>query len=178
MAVSGKIDEVYIALSMRAEARIREIVNKMADSSASVYIVPDLFVLNILNARLVNMGGIPIVSVFESPFYGVAGWVKRIVLIAIGVKLTSPGSVIFKQRRYGLDGKDIVVWKFRTMTVCEDGSEIKQAKISDPRITRFGAFLRRTSLDELPQFINVLQGRMSIVGPGLMQWHIISITGG
>jgi len=180
--VSGKIDEVYIALPMRAEARIREIVNKMADSSASVYIVPDLFVLNILNARLVNMGGIPIISVFESPFYGVAGWVKKLedivlgslillltvvpmVLIAIGVKLTSPGPVIFKQRRYGLDGKDIVVWKFRTMTVCEDGSEIKQAKKSDHRITRFGAFLRGTSLDELPQFINVLQGRMSIVGP-------------
>ena len=180
--VSRKIDEVYIALPMRAEARIREIVNRLADSTASVYIVPDIFVLNILNARLVNMGGIPIVNVFESPFYGVAGWVKRLedivlgslillftaipmIFIAIGVKLSSRGPVIFKQRRYGLDGEEIVVWKFRTMTVCEDGGEIKQAQKSDPRITRFGAFLRRTSLDELPQFINVLQGRMSIVGP-------------
>ena len=180
--VSGKIDKVYIALPMRAEARIQEIVNRLADSTASVHIVPDIFVLNIINASLVNMGGIPTINVFESPFYGVAGWVKRLediilgslillfiaipmIFIAIGVKHSSRGPVIFKQRRYGLDGKEIDVWKFRTMTVCEDGSKIKQAIKSDPRITRFGAFLRRTSLDELPQFINVVQGSMSIVGP-------------
>ena len=87
------------------------------------------------------------------------------LLVALGVKLTSPGPVIFKQRRYGLDGQEIYVYKFRSMRVCEDGAIIQQAGRSDPRTTRFGAFIRRTSLDELPQFINVLQGRMSVVGP-------------
>jgi len=81
------------------------------------------------------------------------------------VKLSSPGPILFKQRRYGLDGRKIVVYKFRSMTVAEDGDLVRQATRNDSRITRFGAFLRRTSLDELPQFINVLQGRMSVVGP-------------
>jgi len=88
-----------------------------------------------------------------------------LLALAIGVKLSSPGPVIFKQRRYGLDGQEIVVYKFRSMTVCEDGDRIVQASQGDRRITRLGAILRKTSLDELPQFINVLQGRMSIVGP-------------
>jgi putative colanic acid biosynthesis UDP-glucose lipid carrier transferase len=88
-----------------------------------------------------------------------------LLAIAAIVKLTSPGPALFKQRRYGLDGKRIVVYKFRSMTVAEDGEVVRQATRNDQRVTRFGAFLRRTSLDELPQFINVLQGRMSIVGP-------------
>ena len=85
--------------------------------------------------------------------------------IAIAIKVTSPGPVIFRQRRYGLDGEEIIVYKFRSMTVCEDGARVVQATKNDQRVTRIGAFLRRTSLDELPQFFNVLQGRMSIVGP-------------
>jgi len=85
--------------------------------------------------------------------------------IAMGVKLSSPGPVLFRQRRYGVDGRKIVVYKFRTMTVAEDGDVVRQATKNDSRVTPFGAFLRRTSLDELPQFINVLQGRMSVVGP-------------
>jgi putative colanic acid biosynthesis UDP-glucose lipid carrier transferase len=85
--------------------------------------------------------------------------------ISIGVKRSSPGPVLFRQRRYGLDGKEILVYKFRSMTVMEDGANVIQATRNDQRITPFGAFLRRTSLDELPQFINVLQGHMSIVGP-------------
>jgi putative colanic acid biosysnthesis UDP-glucose lipid carrier transferase len=88
-----------------------------------------------------------------------------LLAIAIGVKLSSRGPVIFRQRRYGLDGREILVYKFRSMTVTEDGDVIHQAKRGDGRVTRFGAFLRRYSLDELPQFINVLQGRMSVVGP-------------
>jgi putative colanic acid biosysnthesis UDP-glucose lipid carrier transferase len=120
--------------------------------------------------------------VCESPFYGINALIKRasdIVLaaailaliaplmlgIAIGVKLSSPGPVLFKQRRYGLDGREILVYKFRTMRVVEDGDVIRQATRDDPRVTRLGAFLRQYSLDELPQFINVLQGRMSVVGP-------------
>ena len=85
--------------------------------------------------------------------------------VALAVKLTSPGPVIFRQRRYGLYGEEIIVYKFRSMTVSDDGGAIVQAARNDPRLTPIGAFLRRTSLDELPQFVNVLQGRMSIVGP-------------
>jgi putative colanic acid biosynthesis UDP-glucose lipid carrier transferase len=88
-----------------------------------------------------------------------------LIALALGVKLTSPGPVFFRQRRYGLGGEEIKVLKFRTMTVCEDGATITQACKNDPRLTAFGKFLRRTSFDELPQFFNVLQGSMSIVGP-------------
>ena len=119
---------------------------------------------------------------FDTPFLGVDGWLKRVedlaigavavtvtaplmLAIAAGVKLSSPGPVLFRQRRYGLSGKVVEVWKFRTMTAQEDGDRIAQARRADPRVTRFGAFLRRTSLDELPQFFNVLQGHMSVVGP-------------
>jgi putative colanic acid biosynthesis UDP-glucose lipid carrier transferase len=87
------------------------------------------------------------------------------IAIAIAIKLTSSGSVIFKQRRYGLDGRDIIVYKFRSMTVSEDSDHVRQATRDDIRVTKLGAFLRKYSLDELPQFINVLQGRMSVVGP-------------
>jgi putative colanic acid biosynthesis UDP-glucose lipid carrier transferase len=87
------------------------------------------------------------------------------LLIAIGVKLSSPGPILFKQHRYGMDGKPIKVWKFRSMTTCDDGDSVIQAKKGDARITQYGSFLRRTSLDELPQFINVLMGEMSVVGP-------------
>jgi putative colanic acid biosynthesis UDP-glucose lipid carrier transferase len=118
----------------------------------------------------------------ETPFYGYRGVTKRLTdivlsavilllllpllaVIALLVKLTSPGPVIFVQRRYGLDGREIAVYKFRTMTVTEDGAEIRQALKTDSRVTRIGGILRRSSLDELPQLINVLQGRMSLVGP-------------
>jgi len=180
-ALAGKVDTIYIALSKKTDERIRELVEKLSDSSAFVYVVPDLYFLDLLNARWVNLEGISAVSVYESPHSGLNGWLKRsedfllgslilliiafpMLIIALGVKLSSPGPVIFKQKRYGVKG-EIVVWKFRTMSVCEDGDVIEQAHQNDPRVTTFGAFLRRTSLDELPQFINVLQGRMSIVGP-------------
>jgi putative colanic acid biosynthesis UDP-glucose lipid carrier transferase len=87
------------------------------------------------------------------------------IFIAMGVKLSSHGPIIFRQHRYGLRGNEIDVWKFRTMTVAENDDTVIQARKNDPRVTRFGAFLRRTSLDELPQLINVLQGKMSLVGP-------------
>src|SRR6202034_2655894 len=116
------------------------------------------------------------------PFYGYRGVTKRLTdivlsvailllllpllaIIAVAVKWSSPGPIIFKQRRYGLDGREIAVYKFRTMSVTEDGAEIRQASKTDNRITRIGGILRRTSMDELPQLINVLQGRMSLVGP-------------
>lgn len=181
-ARAGQVDLVYITLPMHAERRIVKLIDQLADTTASVYVVPDIFVFELFHAQWSTVGEMPVVSVFESPFYGVNGGVKRLedvvigslillmilplmALIALGIKITSPGSVLFKQRRYGLKGEIVEVWKFRSMTVSDNGDKVVQAKKGDARITPFGAFLRRTSLDELPQFFNVLQGTMSIVGP-------------
>lgn len=181
-AHQGKIDMVYIALPMRAEIRIRELIAKLSDTTVSVYLVPDFIVYDLLHASWGHVGDLPVVSISETPFYGVDGFVKRLediilaalffalaaipmIFIAIAVKLSSPGPIIFRQHRYGLRGNRIEVWKFRTMTVCEDDDAVVQATKNDPRVTRIGAFLRHTSLDELPQLINVLQGKMSLVGP-------------
>lgn len=181
-ARAGEVDIVYIALPMHAERRIVDLVNELSDTTASVYVVPDVFLFDLFHAKWSTVGGVPVVSVYESPFNGIDGWVKRaedlvfgtlillfisplMLTIALGVKLTSPGPVLFKQRRYGLKGEVVEVWKFRSMTVCDNGDVVVQAKKNDVRVTPLGAFLRRSSLDELPQFINVLQGRMSIVGP-------------
>lgn len=177
-----RIDLIYITLPMASQPRIVRLLDQLHDTTASIYFVPDIFLFDLIQARIDTVDGMPIVSVCETPFRGLNGLVKRasdIVLallisvialplmlaIAVGVKLSSPGPVIFRQRRYGLDGREIVVYKFRSMTVTEDGGVIRQATRADGRVTRFGAFLRRYSLDELPQFINVLQGRMSVVGP-------------
>jgi putative colanic acid biosysnthesis UDP-glucose lipid carrier transferase len=182
LAKEGAIDAVYITLPLRAELRIDSIVGKLSDSTVSVHYVLDLFVSDLLSSSLSNIKGIPVVSIHDTPFYGVDGAMKRIfdiifssvvlaiiaiplVIIAISIRLTSPGPVLFKQRRYGFRGEEIIVWKFRSMTVCEDAENVVQAKKNDPRVTKLGSFLRRMSLDELPQFINVLQGRMSVVGP-------------
>lgn len=181
-ARQGAINIIFVTLPLRAEARIQELVKQLADSTITVYIVPDFFVFDLLHAKWTSIQGIPAVSVYDTPFYMLDGAAKRIedivlsslililmaipmLLIALGVKWSGPGPVIFKQRRYGIRGEKIEVWKFRTMTVCEDEDRVEQARQNDNRITRFGKFLRRTSLDELPQFINVLQGRMSVVGP-------------
>lgn len=179
---AGKIDLVYITLSSRGQERIAELIDKLRDTTVSVHIVPDFFIYGLLHSRWANIGSIPTLSIFESPFKSVYGWVKRLediiissiiltlifipmLVIAVGVKLSSPGPIIFKQRRYGMDGKQIRIWKFRSMTTCDDGDKVVQATKNDQRMTAFGAFLRRTSLDELPQFFNVLRGEMSIVGP-------------
>jgi putative colanic acid biosynthesis UDP-glucose lipid carrier transferase len=181
-AECGKVDHVYIALPMRAELRIIELTARLANSTASIYVIPDIFVFELLQAKTINLNGIPAISIVSEPMTGVDGWLKRIedivlsavilafialpmLVIATAVKLTSKGPVFFKQNRYGIDGRSIKVWKFRSMTVCEDGDTVTQATKGDMRITKLGAFLRRTSLDELPQFINVLGGGMSIVGP-------------
>lgn len=178
----GEVDMIYITFPMRAEERIRKILARLGDTTASVYLVPDFFVFELLHSRWTSISGLPVVSVFENPFYGIDGMVKRaldlclavamlliaavpMAVIAVLVKLTSPGPVFFRQRRYGLDGREIFVWKFRTMRVCEDGGQVKQASRHDTRITPLGAVLRKTSLDELPQLFNVLEGTMSLVGP-------------
>jgi putative colanic acid biosynthesis UDP-glucose lipid carrier transferase len=182
LARRGEVHRIYITLPMRAESRIRELLNQLADTTASVYIVPDFFVFELLHSRWTDINGLPAVSVFENPFYGVHGIAKRLcdvalatvflvfaalpmLVIAAAIKLTSPGPVFFRQRRYGLDGREIHVWKFRSMRVCENGTSVRQASRQDPRVTPLGAILRRTSLDELPQLFNVLEGSMSLVGP-------------
>jgi len=181
-AKQHRIDTIFIALPMASQPRILKLLDDLRDTTASIYFVPDIFLSDLIQARVDEVNGIPVVAVCETPFYGLNGLVKRIedlgiaiaililisplmLAIALAVKMSSPGPILFKQRRYGLDGQEILVYKFRSMTVCEDGDLIAQAQKDDHRITRFGAFLRRTSLDELPQFINVLSGSMSIVGP-------------
>lgn len=176
------IKMIFISLPMTAQPRIRALLDDLHDTTASIYFLPDVYIFDLMQARFDNVGGIPVVAICESPFLGVDNVIKNfsdfvlsaliLVLlsplmlgITLAVKLTSPGPAIFKQRRYGLNGEEIIVYKFRSMSVSEDGQKIEQAHRNDPRITKIGSFLRRTSLDELPQFINVLQGRMSIVGP-------------
>ncbi|CAN5575763.1 undecaprenyl-phosphate glucose phosphotransferase [soil metagenome] len=176
------IKEVYITLPLSSQPRIKAMLEALQGTTASLFFVPDVFGISIIQGRLQDMNGVPVVGILETPFTGTNAMGKRltdIVLaliilvlispilaaVAIGVKLSSPGPVIFKQKRNGLDGGEITVYKFRSMTTQDNGAVVKQATRGDARITRFGAFIRRTSLDELPQFINVLQGRMSIVGP-------------
>src|ERR1700736_343002 len=178
----NRTDVIFIALPIRHVKRVMNLLDDLRDTTASIYYVPDIFVFDLIQARSGEIHGIPVVAMCETPFYGYRGVAKRLTdiglsllilllllpllaLVAIMVKTSSPGPIIFKQRRYGLDGKEIAVYKFRTMRVTEDGASIRQASRTDTRITRIGGILRRTSLDELPQLINVLQGRMSLVGP-------------
>lgn len=176
------IHEVYITLPLGSQPRIVELLEAVQGTTASLYFVPDVFGISIIQGRLQDMNGVPVVGICETPFTGTNELVKRVsdiilasiimvlilpllVGVAIGVKLSSPGPIIFRQKRNGLDGEEIIVYKFRSMRTQDNGAVIKQATKGDSRITPFGAFIRKTSLDELPQFINVLQGRMSIVGP-------------
>jgi putative colanic acid biosynthesis UDP-glucose lipid carrier transferase len=173
---------IYIALPLSNVPRIGVMIRELRDTTASIYFVPDVFAFETIQGRLVDLNGMPAISVCDTPFHGMDAVLKRtmdivltslallgaapvMALIAIAVKLTSRGPVLFRQRRYGLNGEQINVYKFRSMTVCEDGAVVRQATRSDARITPLGRLLRRTSLDELPQLLNVLQGKMSLVGP-------------
>ena len=179
---AARLDVVYIALPLNCQPRVAGLLAQLCDTTASVYLVPEVSLSGPVRPRIELLAGTPVVRLCETPFLGAAAFIKRgedLVLgtllllaclplllgIAAAVKLDSPGPVIFRQRRHGLDGREIVVYKFRTMTVLEDGRELRQARSGDPRVTRVGALLRRLSLDELPQLVNVLQGRMSLVGP-------------
>ena len=176
------IREVFITLPLGSQPRIVQLLEGMQGTTASIFFVPDVFGISIIQGRLQDINGVPVVGICETPFTGTNELVKRVsdvvlatliiilispllLALAIGVKLSSPGPVLFKQRRNGLDGEEIVVYKFRSMVSQDNGPVVRQATKNDPRVTRFGAFLRRTSLDELPQFFNVVQGHMSIVGP-------------
>ena len=178
----GTIDKLYLTLPMSADKRIADIIQRLGDTTVDVHLVPDFLLSNLMHARFGSVGSVETLSVFESPYFGARDWLKRsfdivvssialmilavpMLVISLAIKLTSRGPVLFKQDRYGLDGKPIKVYKFRSMSVQENGARVVQATKGDSRITPLGGFLRRTSLDELPQFINVLKGDMSVVGP-------------
>jgi len=176
------VTSIYIALPLSNVPRIGEMVRELRDTTASIYFVPDVFAFDLIQGRLVEINGMPAISVCDTPFHGMDAVMKRVtdialaacallllaplmVLIALAVKLTSSGPVLFRQRRYGLNGEEILIYKFRSMTVTEDGAVVAQATKSDKRVTPLGKILRSTSLDELPQLLNVLEGKMSVVGP-------------
>jgi putative colanic acid biosynthesis UDP-glucose lipid carrier transferase len=177
------VDEIWLALPLRADVRVKTILHELRHETITTRLVLDIFDLDLLNHSISDVAGFPVLDISASPMMGVNRFAKAIedrllglvitiaispllLFIALGVKLSSRGPVFFKQARLGWDGRVINVYKFRTMFEhAEENGCVTQARQSDPRITPFGRFLRRTSLDELPQFINVLQGRMSIVGP-------------
>jgi putative colanic acid biosysnthesis UDP-glucose lipid carrier transferase len=176
------VGTIYVCLPMTSQPRILKLLDEIRDTTASVYFVPDVFLFDLMQARVDSVGGIPVLAVCESPFHGTVGMMKRwsdiaisafalvalspiMLIAAIAVKLTSPGPIIFKQKRYGLDGREIEIWKFRSMKVHKEEGRLTQAVKADPRLTVIGGLLRKSSIDELPQFFNVLQGRMSVVGP-------------
>jgi putative colanic acid biosysnthesis UDP-glucose lipid carrier transferase len=179
---SHAVSMVYIALPLCNVPRMSELVNALRDTTASVYFVPDAFAFDLIQGRLVEINGMPALSVCDTPFHGMDAVLKRatdlvlatvaliigsplMLAIAVAVKVTSRGPVLFRQRRYGLNGEEILVYKFRSMTTTEDGAEVRQATREDSRVTPIGRFIRKTSLDELPQLLNVLRGQMSLVGP-------------
>lgn len=185
------VHAVYITLPMSRQQRVKDLLESLRDSTVSVYFVPDMLVCNLIQARIDTLGGLPLIAVCESPFYGLRGLLKRatdilfatmllvvslplLAFAALGVKVTSPGPILFRQKRYGLDGQPIMVYKFRSMRVTEDGDQVyRQVARGDSRVTPFGAFLRKTSMDELPQLLNVLEGSMSLVGP---RPHVIAVN--
>ena len=176
-------DEVWICASLADEAGIRTTLAALRHSTANIRVVPDFFAMSLINHGVSEIVGIPMLDLSASPFTGMARLLKQVedyvaatiilmvvavpmVFIAIAIKVSSSGPVLYRQKRHGWNGQEIVVYKFRTMVVhTEANFQVTQASHDDPRITKLGAFLRRTSLDELPQFINVLQGCMSVVGP-------------
>jgi putative colanic acid biosysnthesis UDP-glucose lipid carrier transferase len=189
--LKNHIRTVYITIPLSKQKRITDLLTSLDDSTASIYFVPDLFVFNLIQARIDALGGIPLIAVRESPFFAgriIAKRLEDIVLAAValvllspvllfaalGIKLTTPGPVLFRQLRYGLDGLPIRVYKFRSMRVLEDGAQAyTQVTRGDSRVTPFGALLRKTSIDELPQLLNVLDGSMSIVGP---RPHVVAVN--
>ena len=177
------VDEVWLCLPVGDKVGIFTTLEALRHSTANIRLVPDMFSLKLINHGISEVVGIPMLDLSASPLTGDARLLKTaqdyvlaaliLVLIsplllgiAVAVKLTSKGPVLYRQRRHGWNGEEIWVYKFRSMVVhAEQHGQVTQAQKHDARITPLGAFLRRTSLDELPQFFNVLQGRMSIVGP-------------
>jgi putative colanic acid biosynthesis UDP-glucose lipid carrier transferase len=178
----NKVNKVYLILDQNHLAQIEELLTLLTDSTCTTILVPNLLNFEYLYTKVEDLNRIPTILLIDTDIHGLNGTLKRLediflsiciltlispilLAIALAIKLSSKGPVLFKQTRYGLNGKAITVFKFRSMSVMENGSEVTQAVRNDPRVTKVGGFLRRTSLDELPQFFNVLLGTMSIVGP-------------
>jgi putative colanic acid biosynthesis UDP-glucose lipid carrier transferase len=180
---SNGIEEVWIAMDSTALKQQEAVIRVLQTSSLTVRYVPDLSVLALLKHVPSKVAGMTVIDLNASPLTGHSVLIKSFIdkllslatlvllfplfiVIALAIKLDSPGPVFFRQKRHGWDGKIIRIFKFRTMHhVSSDNQSTRQAKRHDPRITRVGRFLRQSSIDELPQFINVLLGTMSIVGP-------------
>lgn len=178
-----EVDTVYIVIPLNASSALEQVYFSLLDQHVTVHWVPDIFSLRLVNHSVREIAGVPVLTLSETPLIGTRYLMKNLedmvlsslililispllVLIAIAVKLDSPGPVFFRQRRAGWNGKIFNIWKFRSMVMHQaEGDSLKQAERNDPRVTRVGAFLRRTSLDELPQIFNVLAGDMSLVGP-------------
>ncbi len=181
--IKEAIDEIWLALPLGAEERVKAVLFELRHHTITTRFVLDIFGLDLLNHSLTDVAGFPVLNIRSTPMMGMNRLIKAIedrmlavlililispllFIIAVVVKCSSKGPIFFKQERMGWDGRVIKVYKFRTMIEhAEEAGRVTQATINDARVTRVGRFLRRTSLDELPQFINVLQGRMSIVGP-------------
>jgi len=176
------IDQVWIALPLLASSKIEQLQTDLLDSTANVYFLPDLFAFNLSSYKVDEIVGLPVVDMSATSLRGGHQIIKRIediivslllilvlspvfLITAALIKLEGAGPVFFKQRRYGLDGKNFYVWKFRSMTVMEEGAAFKQVCRNDHRVTKVGAWIRKLSIDELPQLFNVLNGSMSLIGP-------------
>ncbi|WP_298612609.1 undecaprenyl-phosphate glucose phosphotransferase [uncultured Thiothrix sp.] len=181
-ARNGTWDQIYLALPTQNQNLSSQLISQLADTITPVRLIPDNFTHALLHNKYLEIADTPVLCIYDAPLSVQHALVKRaedliigslilflilpiMAVIALAIKISSPGPVLFKQARHGLRGEEFQVWKFRTMTVCENGDVIKQATRNDVRVTKVGAFLRKTSLDELPQFFNVIQGHMSIVGP-------------
>jgi Undecaprenyl-phosphate glucose phosphotransferase len=183
MIRDGRIDQVVVALPWSAEDRLQQVVSRLALTPVKIRLAPDLASFAFARRPLVMLGEMPVMTLFERPISGVDAAVKSLedkiltvlilafiwpllAIIAIAIKLDSPGPVFFRQPREGFNNRPFRVYKFRSMySDFTEVDRIRQASRDDPRITRVGRILRRTSMDELPQLFNVLQGDMSLVGP-------------
>ncbi len=183
MIRAGLIDQVVLALPWAAEKRLQKLVEALAQTPVKLRLAPDLVTFTFAHRPVVILGDLPVMTLFERPMSGLSGIAKTIedkllsclillviwpvlLIVALAVKLDSPGPVLFRQPREGFNNKPFRCYKFRTMYHDQlEYKDIHQAGREDPRITRVGRFLRRTSLDELPQLLNVLEGDMSLVGP-------------
>ena len=179
----NEVDQLFIALPFKAHDRLEEILTSLGEETVDIKLVPDLLRYMDLHSGVEELDGMPLINLFESPLYGWNIILKRIsdialsgfaiiitfplmILIAIALKLESQGPLIYRQERMGLDRDVFWIFKFRSMAAeAENQTGPVWAKENDDRRTRVGTFLRKTSLDELPQFFNVFMGRMSLVGP-------------
>ena len=180
---NNQIKTVYIAVSLKDSNQVEDIYLDLVNENVDIHWAPNIFSINLINHSVKELAGIPLLTLSESPLIGNYRLLKAIedrliafflvlllsplmAIVAILIKLESPGPVIFKQNRTGWDGKVFPIWKFRSMKISQEiEGAVRQAKVDDDRFTRVGKFIRKTSIDELPQLINVLSGEMSLVGP-------------